>query len=700
MRLTIKTKLTATFAVVVALSAASMFMAIDNLGKLDQSFTAAIDGNVKRITLAADINARTLRIARDEKSLILDPTVEGKDGFIASIKSESEAIDAQLAELRDLSSDLGKQRVDAFSKEWQEFLAVHENVQQLARQNSIVEARTIAQAEGASQFALFNAELQQLKKNISSPATATSNPVVALNALDGVESTLLNIRIAVLNAISANDQPEMQRKYSESIDSYRAELPAKIDAFKRSLSGEDRRLFDAAEADINTWLATVAGYEALALENGNNKALEIATGEGAAARSEAVTAINAVINLNDEQLLAASAANNELYQSSRTLLIALLIGSALIATAAAFWLIMSISKALASAIRLADEVAGGNLNATAEVTGNDEVTDLIKALNEMVVRLRDVVSKVTAATRNVASGSEELSAAAEQLSQGATEQASSTEEASSSVEEMSSTIKQSADNALQTEKIAHQSATDAQASGDAVNQAVAAMQTIAEKIMVVSEIARQTDLLALNAAVEAARAGEHGRGFAVVASEVRKLAERSQSAATEISALSGNTVKAAQSSGEMLSKLVPDIQRTAELVAEITAASREQSTGAAQINTAIQQLDKVTQQNTSAAEEMAATSEELAGQAEELQKAISYFKLDVAETSQMRATASAPAHAAKTGARSDDKLRHAVMSKAPHMNDKNQAAKSSAGFDIDLDANDELDAEFKRSGTA
>ncbi|MDK4717707.1 methyl-accepting chemotaxis protein, partial [Rhizobium sp. CNPSo 4039] len=217
-----------------------------------------------------------------------------------------------------------------------------------------------------------------------------------------------------------------------------------------------------------------------------------------------------------------------------------------------------------------------------------------------------------------------------QLSQGATEQASSAEEASASMEEMAANIKQNADNAAQTEKIARQSAKDAEISGQAVDRAVNAMRTIAEKISIVQEIARQTDLLALNAAVEAARAGEHGRGFAVVASEVRKLAERSQAAAAEISSLSGETVTVATEAGDMLSRLVPDIRKTAELVAEISAACREQDIGASQINEAIQQLDKVTQQNAGASEEMSATSEELAAQAEELQASIAFFKVDQA----------------------------------------------------------------------
>ncbi|WP_029459570.1 methyl-accepting chemotaxis protein [Solidesulfovibrio alcoholivorans] len=288
-------------------------------------------------------------------------------------------------------------------------------------------------------------------------------------------------------------------------------------------------------------------------------------------------------------------------------------------------------------VQFAEAMSNGDFTKTLDIDQKDEIGILAASLNTMVVKLREVVAEIQSASENVASGSEELSASAQSMSQGATEQAASVEEISSSMEQMSSNIRQNAENAQQTQSIAVKAAQDAQEGGKAVISAVTAMKNIAEKISIIEEIARQTNLLALNAAIEAARAGEHGKGFAVVAAEVRKLAERSGSAASEISDLSTSSVRIAEQAGDMLTKMVPDIQRTAELVQEIAASSIEQNSGAEQINKAITQLDQVVQQNASASEEMASTSEELSSQAEQLQSTIEFFQ--VGTTSNKRRTA-------------------------------------------------------------
>jgi methyl-accepting chemotaxis protein len=345
----------------------------------------------------------------------------------------------------------------------------------------------------------------------------------------------------------------------------------------------------------------------------------------------------------------------------------------------------SLIGAMDDVTHAAQEIAQGNLTVTLrERSAQDK---LMQAFVAMVGGLTRTVTEVRSIASEVAAASQAISTSSVQVSNGASAQAASAEEASSSMEEMVSNIKQNADNAQQTDKIATKSAKDAKESGKCVLEAVGAMKEIASKISIIEEIARQTNLLALNAAIEAARAGEHGKGFAVVAAEVRKLAERSQKAAGEINQLSGTTVKVSEKAGEMLDRLVPDIQKTAELVQEITAASREQDTGSEQINKALQQLEKVIQQNASAAEEMASTTEELTGQSDQLISSLGFFRTeDSGQAPPARGAAPKPPA-------SLSRLQQAVHNPAPASSKK--PAKSGVSLKM-REPGDQLDKEFER----
>ncbi len=275
---------------------------------------------------------------------------------------------------------------------------------------------------------------------------------------------------------------------------------------------------------------------------------------------------------------------------------------------------------------IATRIAKGDLTVNVEPRSDDD--KLGQAFRAMVAKLSETIIGVRLGVQTLSTSSEQISSTSQGLSQGTSEQAASVQEASASLEEMAASITENAHNSKLMEENALEGSKTAEASGAAVAETVEAMKAIAGKISIVEEISYQTNLLALNAAIEAARAGEHGRGFAVVASEVRKLAERSQKAAREISGRAGTSVEVATQSGQLLETLVPSTRKTADLVQEVAAASEQQSAGVGQINGAMSRVDQVAQANASAAEELSSTAQEMARQALALRQQMSFFRLD------------------------------------------------------------------------
>lgn len=305
----------------------------------------------------------------------------------------------------------------------------------------------------------------------------------------------------------------------------------------------------------------------------------------------------------------------------------------LIALSVLFVVILLISKKLISnPLRklsvFAQHIAQGKLYEQAPAIRGAEIRQVADSMQQMIERLQEVISGINEAALQIASGSTQINSSAEQIAQGSNEQASATEEVSSAIEQMASSINQSANNAKTTEKAVVKSSSELQEVKKSVEITIQAMREIAEKVLLIDDLAERTDLLAINAAVEASRAGESGKGFAVVAHEVRKLAESSLNAAQEIDALSQKSVKVAEKSGDLLQGILPEIQRNTKMIQEITASSVEQNNGIDQINQAMQQLNQITQNNTSVSQELATGSNELSMQAELLEKSVEFFQLE------------------------------------------------------------------------
>ena len=636
---------------------------------------SGMEGVVDRVEKASGMDAvvrQLLEVREDNKSYIIN----ADRAYFEAGKVKAEALLASTRELKEKFDDpANRQTVDDI-------------VAGVAKYEELMGDYVALDEEKARLFAKwgelgrgFTTVKTKVDREVISPAlqraratndlTTYAEMVTIKNALEEkVNQEFLLLRVsAVYFAWQKSDQT--WSNFQAQVQKVQDGLSAWKDLVKANPAMASAA--DDVETLVAEYLQTGSGYhQALRTQGEKNQAM--------------LTEAEAVGRKSAEASALQRESMNAQIASAETLMLGGALGAILLGILVALFITTGVLRQLgcdpADIEAATSRIARGDLSLTMDLPVKNQQS-VYASLKTMVEKLKEVVGSVTSAADNVAAGSQQLSGSSEEMSQGATEQAAAAEEASSSMEQMAANIRQNADNALQTEKIAIKSAEDAKAGGQAVAQTVSAMKEIAGKISIIEEIARQTNLLALNAAIEAARAGEHGKGFAVVAAEVRKLAERSQLAAAEISELSGSSVEVAERAGEMLTQMVPDIQRTAELVQEIAAASKEQDTGAEQVNKAIQQLDQVIQQNASASEEMASTSEELSSQAEQLQHTIAFFKVDGSAAVAQRAL---PAPAAKSKA--------SLALQGAKFARKGPASK---GLALEMGAGkDKLDEEFER----
>ncbi|MBI9105191.1 MAG: methyl-accepting chemotaxis protein [Spirochaetales bacterium] len=477
-------------------------------------------------------------------------------------------------------------------------------------------------------------------------ATALEYPSISSPYIDGITGEIVVSPItpirkngillgAVANDLSINTILEQVDSLKLDVQSY-AYL---TDANGIIIAHPDKELILNSNILEDSLFPDVIKNNFKGIKNGNNEALEYADTEGNnfIIFTEMIRQTGWVTFLvvNQDEMMAP--VKNQLYQFILISLISLAIISLII-----FFFVYRLTKPIESAVILAAAISKGDLTETPPkdfLRREDEIGDLGRSLNTMLESLRSIVTEIKKTGVQLSDSSNQINSASQQVASGASEQAASSEEMSASMEEISASIKQNTDNASQTEKIASKAADDAQIGGTSVLEAVDAMKQIAEKIRVIEEIARSTNMLSLNAAIEAARAGEHGKGFAVVASEVGKLAANSQAAANEILELANSSVHKADSAGESIQAIIPDIRRTADLIQEISATSMEQNSGADQVSQVMIQLDQVIQQNAASAEETASMSEELSSQAAKLLTMINFFKIDERQTLDKKETA-------------------------------------------------------------
>ncbi len=631
MKMTIKARLVLGFGVIICLLIGAAFISMNRLSGMNERINKIVNVSAEKIKIAARINRNVVEIGRAEKNMILAVTQEEMESYASTIEDLEIELEERKQRLEGLASEEGKKALADFDGLFDRYLQVNEQVQELTRQNSNEKAKEISMAEGRQTFEEAAAAITQIIERNNRYITENGSAQIRAAAermllSSGIKINLLEIQRAEKNMILALTQEEMDR-YADAIAGYKQALRSNMDGLNRLITAEGRDALTQFTGYMEEYLTLHDRVVELTRQNSNSRAFALSTSEGRQLADKAEALMASIVTINEEDLAEDKIASDKNYLAARNVILILAAVSIILGIVLALWITRNITIGLRNAISATRRISEGDLSEDVRITSRDEIGDLLGHMQQMAVKLRQIVGDVLSGTQQVAAGSQQLSSTSQQMAEGASEQAASTEEVSSSMEEMHSNVRQNADNSNETEKIATQAALDAEESGKSVEEAVAAMKQIAEKITIIEEIARQTNMLSLNASIEAARAGEYGKGFAVVASEVGKLAARSKDAAGEITDLASATVAASEKAGDMLKTLVPGIQRTAELVQEISASSNEQNSGIEQINAAVMQLDQVIQQNASASEEMASTSEELAAQGQQLQATVEFFKI-------------------------------------------------------------------------
>jgi len=454
---------------------------------------------------------------------------------------------------------------------------------------------------------------------------------VPLGLVGKISNNFQRIRINMRDYVFAASASEAKETI-ETIEELKASIDKDIEAYKKTYIDEnDEKIFNEYLEKQKVYREQQKRVRELVERKKLKEAEEVLDTDGKKAALAVNEILQKIMQLNLDTAKSTSDHNTELANTTVMTMITFIIIGIIISAILGIFISALIARSTGQALDAINKMSDGDMTIKIDSKDQDELGQMLHAMNDMTSKISEILAKVNSHTDNVGSAAQQLNSTAQSMSQSSNEQAASVEETSAAVEEMTASITQNAENAKVTQNIAIKAANEAKEGGTAVNNTVKAMNQITEKIKMIEDISYNTNLLALNAAIEAARAGEHGKGFAVVASEVRKLAERSQVAAKEITTLAVDSVDIANKAGTILASIVPGIQKTSDLVEEITAASDQQASGVKQINQSMTQLDAVTNQNASGAEELAATAEELAGSVESLRDLISFFKIDGAQ---------------------------------------------------------------------